>query len=60
MNDNKVPGENDGQQAATQDNTSVPQTTNNPNAPEKGKVNEIDNNTKLENEPDAGDLNDDD
>ena len=45
---------------AKQDDTAVQQTTNTTNTPQQGKVNKIDNNTKLENEPDAGDLNDDD
>lgn len=60
MNDKNSPVENSNQQTASQDDTSVQQTTNNPNTPQQGNVNNIDNNTKLENDADAGDLNDDD
>ena len=60
MNDKDLSVENNNQQPATQDDTSVQQNTNNPNTPQQGKVNKIDNNTKLENDADAGDLNDDD
>lgn len=48
------------QQEAIPDNTSLQQTTSVPNAPQQGKVNKIDNNTKLQNEEDTGDLNEDD
>ena len=59
MNESK-PGENGNQQPATQDDTTVQQTVNNPNTPQQGEVNKTDNNTKLGNEADSGDLNDDD
>jgi len=58
MNDQK--NYNETGEPANQDDTSVKQTTNNPNPTEQGKINKPDNNTKLENEPDSGDLNDDD
>ena len=48
-----------------EDDTTIDTTSNNADKPQQGKVNKLDNNTKskntrLENEPDSGDLNDDD
>ncbi|MBV9963476.1 MAG: hypothetical protein JO072_14630 [Parafilimonas sp.] len=65
MSDKEIYKEHGLQSNNNEDDTTIEPTTNSSGKPQQGKVNELDNNTKsantkLENEPDSGDLNDDD
>lgn len=60
MNDKNSAQQMGNEQPLKRDDTTVQPETNSPNTPQQGKVNNIDDNTKLENDSDSGDLNDDD